>query len=105
MICPYCEMEVGDSAIEAEDGFCPECGTYIMKSSFRDSFDDLDDDDDDDFDDDELEDFEDNESESEMTGFGNVDFDEEPPEGYENDLELDEDDDEEEDEDELDKHE
>jgi len=32
MLCPYCEMEISISAIDAEDGFCPECGTAIDPS-------------------------------------------------------------------------
>ena len=32
-ICPYCNMEVSESAIEAEDGCCPECGSMISASS------------------------------------------------------------------------
>lgn len=27
--CPYCNIEVRESAIEAEDGCCPECGAQI----------------------------------------------------------------------------
>jgi hypothetical protein len=27
--CPYCNCEVRESAIEAEDGCCPECGAQI----------------------------------------------------------------------------
>ena len=32
-ICPYCNIEVSESAIEAEDGCCPECGSVISASS------------------------------------------------------------------------
>jgi len=32
-ICPYCNIEVSESAIEAEDGCCPECGAVISASS------------------------------------------------------------------------
>lgn len=39
--CPYCNMEVRESAIEAEDGCCPECGAVIgAASSFLDDPDD-----------------------------------------------------------------
>ena len=31
--CPYCNIEVSESAIEAEDGCCPECGSVISASS------------------------------------------------------------------------
>ncbi|MBR2372979.1 MAG: hypothetical protein IKA87_01980 [Lentisphaeria bacterium] len=27
--CPYCNIEVRESAIESEDGCCPECGAMI----------------------------------------------------------------------------
>ena len=32
-ICPYCNSEVSESAIEAEDGCCPEGGSVISASS------------------------------------------------------------------------
>ncbi|QSH42527.1 hypothetical protein P0136_02270 [Lentisphaerota bacterium ZTH] len=32
-ICPYCNIEVSESMIEAEDGCCPECGSIISVSS------------------------------------------------------------------------
>lgn len=32
-ICPYCDIEVSESAIEAEDGCCPECGAVLTMSS------------------------------------------------------------------------
>ena len=32
-ICPYCNIEVSESAIEAEDGCCTECGSVISASS------------------------------------------------------------------------
>ena len=57
--CPYCDIEVSESSIEAEDGCCPECGSVISTpSSFMgddddsdldeelDAYGDLDDDDD-----------------------------------------------------------
>ena len=62
-VCPYCNIEVSESSIEAEDGCCPECGAVIgATSSFLeeelgeseyddekdDVFDEFDDDDDDD---------------------------------------------------------
>lgn len=31
--CPYCDIEVSESAIEAEDGCCPECGSVITAPS------------------------------------------------------------------------
>lgn len=70
MICPYCDIEISEKQVEAEDGCCPECGALIMPNvsdgNDDDEFYDDDDDDDrfgtdvgssDDFDD--LEDFED----------------------------------------------
>ncbi|MFA6569007.1 MAG: hypothetical protein WCS96_12415 [Victivallales bacterium] len=43
--CPYCNMEISLSAVEAEDGYCPECGAVITSSSImsdsEDDFDDL----------------------------------------------------------------
>jgi transcription initiation factor TFIIIB Brf1 subunit/transcription initiation factor TFIIB len=48
--CPYCTMEISLSAVEAEDGYCPECGAVITSSSIMtdkdDDFDDLDGEDD-----------------------------------------------------------
>ncbi len=32
-ICPYCNIEVSESLIEAEDGCCPECGAVISATS------------------------------------------------------------------------
>lgn len=41
--CPYCNVEVRESEIEAEDGCCPECGASIgALSSFLDDPDDID---------------------------------------------------------------
>ena len=31
-VCPYCNIEVRESAIEAEDGCCPECGALLGTS-------------------------------------------------------------------------
>ncbi len=40
--CPYCDIEVSESAIEAEDGCCPECGTMLStRSQFLDDDEDL----------------------------------------------------------------
>ncbi len=33
MICPYCEVEITMSQVDAEDGYCPECGSIIAASS------------------------------------------------------------------------
>ena len=41
--CPYCNVEVRESEIEAEDGCCPECGASIgAMSSFLDDPEDMD---------------------------------------------------------------
>ena len=32
-LCPYCNIEVSESLIEAEDGCCPECGAVISATS------------------------------------------------------------------------
>ncbi len=33
LTCPYCNMEISMSALEAEDGYCPECGAVIGGTS------------------------------------------------------------------------
>ena len=35
-ICPYCDIEVSESQIEAEDGCCPECGANLTMSLWGD---------------------------------------------------------------------
>ena len=45
MICPYCEVEITMHQVDAEDGYCPECGAAITPSTiFMDQEEDLDDD-------------------------------------------------------------
>ena len=39
-ICPYCAIEISESAIEAEDGCCPECGAVLSVRSMYDDEDD-----------------------------------------------------------------
>ncbi len=29
LVCPYCDAEISERDIEAEDGCCPECGAAI----------------------------------------------------------------------------
>ncbi len=29
MYCPYCDIEINEKQLEAEDGCCPECGAFI----------------------------------------------------------------------------
>ena len=33
MFCPYCDIEINEKQIEAEDGCCPECGAFISAST------------------------------------------------------------------------
>jgi hypothetical protein len=39
-ICPYCNIDVNEARIEAEDGCCPECGAFITVSSLFGNHDD-----------------------------------------------------------------
>ena len=32
MYCPYCDIEINEAQLEAEDGCCPECGAFISPS-------------------------------------------------------------------------
>ena len=55
MICPYCDIEINEKQLEAEDGCCPECGALITASTvINEEDDDYDNEfgDDDDYDDD-----------------------------------------------------
>ena len=96
MICPYCDNEISESAVEAEDGSCPECGALLSalpgmgddEDNFNDDNDnDLDDDtdleDDNDFDDLDDEDFDleddddlpfDEEDDDDVIGLGEEDL-------------------------------
>lgn len=48
--CPYCNMEISMSSLEAEDGYCPECGAVITASTiFEEEDEDLDELDNDEF--------------------------------------------------------
>ena len=29
LICPYCDIEISEKLVEAEDGCCPECGKKL----------------------------------------------------------------------------
>ena len=33
MICPYCDTEINEKLMEAEDGCCPECGAVLTQSN------------------------------------------------------------------------
>jgi len=37
MTCPYCESKVSITAVETDDGTCPECGAPLMGSLIFDS--------------------------------------------------------------------
>ncbi|OGV35343.1 MAG: hypothetical protein A2020_06380 [Lentisphaerae bacterium GWF2_45_14] len=51
--CPYCEAEISERDIEAEDGSCPECGALISATDILEDDEENDElDDDDGFDDD-----------------------------------------------------
>ena len=32
MYCPYCDIEINEAQLEAEDGCCPECGAFVSAS-------------------------------------------------------------------------
>ena len=49
--CPYCNIEVSESAIEVEDGCCPECGAMISAPDLGMGDDELDEEDEFDYDD------------------------------------------------------
>lgn len=36
IVCPYCDIEVSMSAVEGNDGCCPECGAVITASTVLD---------------------------------------------------------------------
>jgi len=36
MKCPYCEVEITMSQVDAEDGYCPECGAVITAAAIFD---------------------------------------------------------------------
>ena len=43
MICPYCDIEIDESAVEIEDGYCPECGVFLSAGNeYSDDDDDFD---------------------------------------------------------------
>ena len=43
IICPYCDIEINEKLVEAEDGCCPECGTLITAGSIVDDEDESED--------------------------------------------------------------
>ena len=100
-ICPYCNIEVSESSIEAEDGCCPECGAQIAASGgffdderndseYEDEKDDLFDEFDDDDDNDDAfarDEFEDDifDDDDDLDGELDDEFDEDFDEKYDND--------------------
>ena len=40
MICPYCDTEINEKQMEAEDGCCPECGAVLTQSNILSDTDD-----------------------------------------------------------------
>lgn len=77
-ICPYCNIEISESSIEAEDGCCPECGSVVTVSKI---FDDGEDEFEDEFDLEEEDDLLDDEfSDDEFLddAFDELDFDDMP---------------------------
>ena len=81
MICPYCDMEINEKQMEAEDGCCPECGALITAGnvlSDDEDEDDIYDDEDDIFGDDEDGEFSDIDDFDEFDDSSDEEFDEEP---------------------------
>jgi predicted RNA-binding Zn-ribbon protein involved in translation (DUF1610 family) len=35
IICSYCGIEVTTQAVESDDGYCPECGAFILPNSSK----------------------------------------------------------------------
>ena len=68
IICPYCDIEINEKLVEAEDGCCPECGTLITAGSIVDDEDESDDIYENEFGDDDLDD-----------EFGDEDYEEDIP--------------------------
>lgn len=53
MKCPYCDSEINEKRLEAEDGCCPECGAFLtMIDVFEDDSEENEYDDEDGYDDD-----------------------------------------------------
>ena len=71
--CPYCNSEVRESLIEADDGCCPECGAMICTRSelMDDEYDDYDE-----YEDDSQDIFSEFDDDDDNDDFGRSDFDE-----------------------------
>ena len=78
MICPYCDSEINEKQMEAEDGCCPECGALITAGNVLNEDDDDYYDDEDEFGDDEFDDEDE---------FGDLDdFEDDFGDGFEDDF-------------------
>ena len=80
MICPYCDMEINEKQMEAEDGCCPECGALITAGNVLSDDEDEEDiyDEDDIFGDDEDGEFSDIDDVDEFDDASDDEFDDEP---------------------------
>lgn len=80
MICPYCDMEINEKQMEAEDGCCPECGALITAGNVLSDDEDEEDiyDEDDIFGDDEDGEFSDIDDFDEFDDASDDEFDDEP---------------------------
>ena len=75
--CPYCNIEVSESAIEVEDGCCPECGAMISAPDLVMCDDDMEDEDEFDYDEDQEDIFGDLDEDDEFEGIDDDEFDDE----------------------------
>lgn len=74
--CPYCHIEVSETAIEIEDGCCPECGAMISAPDLGMGDDELDDEDEFDYGDDQEDIFADLDEDDEFQHTSEFDDDE-----------------------------
>lgn len=96
--CPYCNIEVKETAIEVEDGCCPECGAMISAPDLAMGDDELEDEDEFDYEDDQDDIFGDLEDDDEFERISEFDDDDFPEIGDEefDDEEFDDEEDDEE---------
>ena len=96
--CPYCNIEVKETAIEVEDGCCPECGAMISVPDLAMCDDELEDEDEFDYEDDQEDIFGDLEDDDEFERISEFDDDDFPEIGDEefDDEEFDDEEDDEE---------
>ena len=74
--CPYCNIEVSETAIENEDGCCPECGAMISAPDLGMGDDEFDEDDEFDYGDDQEDIFGDLDEDEEFQRVSEFDDDE-----------------------------